>query len=110
MVVEDMSISPWGRQPLSWSSSHSQPSVLGARVAVWPGWSDAMEVSRQKRWWAYCAGTWIAEFDAWAVPNMVPVSAFSGGPASDGGLNRVSRQSPVQSWLGSIFRPAFDSL
>jgi len=41
---------------------------------------------------------------------MVPVSSFSGGPPSEGGLKRVSRQSPVHCGLGSILRPAFDSL
>ena len=41
---------------------------------------------------------------------MVPVKAFSGRPPSFGGLNRGSRQVPVQAVVGSMVSLAWVSL
>ena len=50
---------------------------------------------RQNRIFPSAAGTVIATVPELTL-KMVPVSAFSGRPPSAGGLNRGSRQVPVQ--------------
>src|SRR5664279_162242 len=86
---------PGGRNPLSASSSHSYPTVPVPSVAVAPAAWVATEVPRQNRSLPSAAGT-----RRLTVPELtlkiVPVSRFSGRPPSAGGLNRGSRQVPVQ--------------
>ena len=65
-------------------------------VAVPPAASVAMLVLRQNRILPSAAGTWMASVRSPFTMKMVPVSAFSGRPPSAGGLNRGSRQVPVQ--------------
>ena len=72
--------------------------------ADWP----AMFVFRQNRSFPSAAGTLIARVPALTV-KMVPVSAFSGRPPSEGGLNRGSRQVPVHG-VSSTFALSLVSL
>ena len=69
-----------------------------------------MSVFRQNRIRPSAAGTVIASFRTESTMYNVPDTWFSGRPPSAGGLNRGSRQVPVQVELGSIFWPSFVSL
>src|SRR5436309_6742808 len=93
-VVDESSNTPVGLTPLSTSSFHSYPSDEAASVAVVPGASAATLVLRQKRRRPNSAGTWIAYVQQSTVYRL-PVSAFSGRPPYDGGLNLGSRHVPV---------------
>src|SRR6266702_3390271 len=74
-------------------------------VAVWPGCRAATLVFRQNRSLAYAAGT-CSEYEQQFTIQSWPVSVFSGCPPSPGGLNRGSRQAPVQvgGSAGSVWR------
>src|SRR6185295_6951163 len=69
-----------------------------------------MLVLRQNRIRPSSAGTRIEVVAPSLTVKIVPVSAFSGRPPSEGGLKRGSRHVPVHSELGSIFAPAWVSL
>ena len=72
---------------------------------------EAMLVLRQMRIWASAYGISMGSFrEGPLTMKMVPVSAFSGRPPSDGGLKRGSRHVPVHAGLGSILASARDSL
>src|SRR5438067_880457 len=101
-VVDERSKTPAGLMPLSTSSFHSYPRDEAASVVAVPGASDATLVLRQKRRRLNSAGTWIAYVQQSTVYRL-PVSAFSGHPPSDGGLNLGSRHVPVHDGSGSIF-------
>src|SRR5205085_9779640 len=73
-VVDDRSISPGGREPLSRSSFHSYPSAPAASVAEPLSRLDT-RVLRHNRRPASAAGTWIASFPLLTM-EMVPASAF----------------------------------
>src|SRR6516164_8309362 len=103
-------MSPAGRNPLSASMSHSKPSDPVAKVAEVPGARVATEVFRQNRIWPNADGTEIPRFEGPLTMNIVPLSAFSGRPPSEGGLNLGSRQVPVHMGVGSIFALAEVSL
>src|SRR2546423_971040 len=69
-----------------------------------------MSVFRQKRILPSMAGTMMLVSIVELTVKIVPVSAFSGRPPSEGGLKRGSRQLPVHAAVGSIFCPGCDSL
>src|SRR5262245_56790094 len=71
---------------------------------------DATRVSRQKGSALKVPLTRIVASMQQFTVKMVPVRAFSGRPPSEGGLNRLSRQVPVQVGVGSIFALACVSL
>lgn len=56
------------------------------------------------------AGTLIASLRGPLTVKIVPVSAFSGRPPSDGGLKRGSRQVPVHNGDGSVLASSAVSL
>ena len=70
--------------------------MCGASVAVCPAAKLATDVLRHCRSLPCAAGTCMVRSSLLDM-NAVPVSAFSGRPPSAGGLNRGSRQVPVQS-------------
>ena len=78
-------------------------------VVVWFGLSPATRVLRQNRSWPSVPFTSMSVVQQLTV-NRVPVRAFSGRPPSLGGLNRGSRQVPVQAAVGSIVSLAWVSL
>src|SRR5437667_11663545 len=111
-VVVERGTRPAGRNPLSASTSHSEPSTPAGSVATCPGAKDAMLVFLQKRILPSAWGTVMASLRTEFTQKTVPVSAFSGRPPSAGGLKRGSRQVPVQvgGSAGSITLSAFVSL
>src|SRR6266542_4220902 len=97
-VLDDRSMSPAGRKPLSRSSLHSFPTMQeqpALIVRLWPACRLATAVFRQNRSGAYAAGTTSARLSSALTVNRLPASAFSGRPPSAGGLNRASRHVPV---------------
>src|SRR6187549_1178428 len=102
-------MSPDGRNPLSRSASNSYPTMPGAIVADVPAASDASGVFRQKRSRPSSEDTVSGSAPQQLPMKIVPVRAFSGRPPSPGGLNRASRQVPVQT-LGDGSIHAFASV
>src|SRR5215210_2549669 len=84
-------------------------------VVVWVAPRAGTLVLRQNRSWPSVPSTVMSVVQQ-LTANIVPVSAFSGRPPSPGGLNRGSRQVPVQigllfaSTAGSSLAPASVSL
>src|SRR5437868_2104574 len=95
MVVEDRSIRPAGREPLSASTPHSKPREPGAIDRVELPDRDAAAVFRQKRSPANREVSDTVSVRVALTMKILPLSAFSGRPPSAGGLNRRSRQVPV---------------